>query len=107
MSSPSPVPAPRTIIAMGGPPPHRSPCSVEHVDDVIDDVTNEDDVRGRPKSTAENESSGISSAKSDETPQFSHQVRHQRLILVPGPMRFSIALTLHGALHCLNFHCFN
>ena len=61
---------------MVGPPPHQSSCAVEHIDDVI----NECDVSGGQQqmqlhlSTAENESSGVSSVKSDETPQFSHQV---------------------------------
>ena len=38
MKNTSPVPAPRTI-SMMGPSPHRSPCPVEHLDDVIDDAT--------------------------------------------------------------------
>ena len=77
MTTPSPVPAPRTMM-MIGPPPHRSPCPVEQVEDDFPVLTLQQQQNemtfNQNQNEIENESSGVSSAKSDDTPQFSHQV---------------------------------
>ncbi len=73
MNTPSPVPAPRTMM-MIGPPPHRSPCPVEQVEDDLQQEHLNKTTLKQNRNEFENESSGVSSAKSDDTPQFSHQV---------------------------------